>query len=51
MSPRQNPSLIPTDAPLWNDDEQAVFDDLYDDAEIEAICDALFPESLTKTPV
>lgn len=43
-----NPSILPTDAQLFSDDEQAVFDDLYDDAELDAICEALFPTELTR---
>lgn len=43
-----NPSILPTDALLFTDDEAAVFDELYDDAELDAICEALFPDELTR---
>lgn len=47
-NPSLIPSLIPAAALLFSDDEQQGFDDLYDDAELDAICEALFPAELTK---
>jgi hypothetical protein len=49
MSPT-NKSLIPSILPqrVFSDDEDAFFEDLVDEAEIDAIVAALFPDSLTK---
>lgn len=43
-----NPSILPTDALLFTDEEAQGFDELFDDADVDAICDALFPDELTK---
>ncbi len=47
-NPSLIPSLIPTSALLFSDDERAVFAELDDDADLDALCDALFPDQLTK---
>jgi hypothetical protein len=41
-------SLIPTDALKFTDEENELFEELYEDAEIEAIVEALFPDALLK---
>lgn len=43
-----NPSIVPTDALLFTDEEARGFDELFDDADLDAICEALFPDELTK---
>ena len=43
----QNQSIIPTDALKFTDVENEIFDELYEEAEIEAIVEALFPDALT----
>ena len=43
-----NPSILPTDALLFTDEEAGIFDELHDDADLDALCEALFPVELTK---
>ncbi|MBI1947106.1 MAG: hypothetical protein HYS27_15525 [Deltaproteobacteria bacterium] len=47
-NPSLIPTLIPTSALAFSDDEWAGFAALDDDADLDAICDALFPDQLTK---
>jgi hypothetical protein len=39
-------SLIPQEALKFTDEENALFEELYEEAEIEAIVEALFPDAL-----
>ena len=42
-----NASLLPQSA--FTDTEESLFDDIVDEAEIDALVDLLFPDDLTKT--
>ncbi len=47
-NPSLLPSLLPTSALTLTDEERAAFALLDDDADIDALCDALFPDELTE---
>ncbi len=45
-----NASLLPTAAKVFTEAEEDLFEDIVDEAEIDALVEALFPDSLTKGP-
>lgn len=47
-NPSLLPSLLPTSVLALSDEERQAFDLLDDDADLDALCDALFPDELTK---
>lgn len=44
-----NPSLLPSAAHVFSDVEEEAFFDLADQADIDALVDALFPDELSPT--
>ncbi|MCC7071039.1 MAG: hypothetical protein IT383_06945 [Deltaproteobacteria bacterium] len=47
-NPSLLPSLIPTSVLGLSEEERAAFAELDDDADLDALCDALFPAELTR---